>query len=470
MGTNIRAKPSSEPWTGIADLREIESAAKYIVTIVLFAIFVLSVGLAMAADSTWHGLQIFVRTICSGVIISLAAAAVGSALGFLFGIPKILQHSGDGVIGGSKKGGAENEGGTTQYFLTNTSLEEISDWLTKIIIGIGLVQFETILGYILIAASAAASFVEARPITLLALRNPEITGGTVFFFAAIVMCVLAACFFAYVETRTRLTLMFLRIEQTKLSGTVFVEALSRPVTIELDEEPGLTKGSNSVVETATDTDKALVKVPREDLRSATEIAGWASAQARSGNLREAEYALRDALQRDPGNVDVKLRLAEMFRLQGNRDAYVSAIMELLKKASPQQEGFMAAVRNAQMEALYLSPPKGFDAAIAISDYLENAKAADRPAVQLRRACAFGQKYKYINDPSSPVALVAREQALAAAKKVVELEPDASAPVRSVLRQVFDPNRFKGPPADNDLAVFKNDEDFEIVILSGHPEG
>ncbi len=58
--------------------------------------------------------------------VACASAAVGSLLGFLFGIPKTLQSD-------------QIEIHETKY-LANTNLEQISDWLTKILVGIGLVQ------------------------------------------------------------------------------------------------------------------------------------------------------------------------------------------------------------------------------------------------------------------------------------------------------------------------------------------
>ena len=59
---------------------------------------------------------------------SLACLAVGTAVGFLFGVPRVVQSP-----------VASSGNGYTQH--VNTSLEQISDWLTKIIIGLGLVHF-----------------------------------------------------------------------------------------------------------------------------------------------------------------------------------------------------------------------------------------------------------------------------------------------------------------------------------------
>jgi hypothetical protein len=61
-----------------------------------------------------------------------AASAIGGALGFLFGIPKTVQSNG--------------LAGRPVRYLTNTNLEDISDWLTKIIVGVGLVQIARLPG------------------------------------------------------------------------------------------------------------------------------------------------------------------------------------------------------------------------------------------------------------------------------------------------------------------------------------
>src|SRR6266536_2432132 len=63
-----------------------------------------------------------------GVLVAAASALVGGLLGFLFGIPRTLQSQ-----------EAPRAGGETEI-LANTNLEQISDWLTKILVGVGLVQ------------------------------------------------------------------------------------------------------------------------------------------------------------------------------------------------------------------------------------------------------------------------------------------------------------------------------------------
>jgi hypothetical protein len=62
----------------------------------------------------------------TALIIGSASYFTGGIVGFLFGIPRTVQGTSP-----SKRG--------TQY-RANTNLEQVSDWLTKIIVGIGLVQ------------------------------------------------------------------------------------------------------------------------------------------------------------------------------------------------------------------------------------------------------------------------------------------------------------------------------------------
>jgi hypothetical protein len=62
----------------------------------------------------------------AGVAIAIASAATGYLLGFLFGISRSLQ-------------GGDSSESNSQSFPGNTNLEQISDWLTKILVGVGLV-------------------------------------------------------------------------------------------------------------------------------------------------------------------------------------------------------------------------------------------------------------------------------------------------------------------------------------------
>jgi hypothetical protein len=74
---------------------------------------------------------------CSAILTFLATAMacimVGIIVGFLFSIPRLNKEKG------------KDESERQPFYKDNTNLEEISDWLTKIIVGISLVEFNKIL-------------------------------------------------------------------------------------------------------------------------------------------------------------------------------------------------------------------------------------------------------------------------------------------------------------------------------------
>jgi hypothetical protein len=90
--------------------------------IVLFALACTALGWAQSCNFN----QFLKITVAAGSI-SLASGGVGALLGFLFGLPRSLPETGH-----------RNRG--LHGYLDNTNLLDVSDWLTKIIVGLSLVQ------------------------------------------------------------------------------------------------------------------------------------------------------------------------------------------------------------------------------------------------------------------------------------------------------------------------------------------
>src|SRR5262249_17310050 len=99
----------------------------------------------------------------SALLWASACLACGSFIGFLFGIPRVLQHDSPAAPAPAtlppgpaspQPQPANAAPGATQpisagYSIhVNTNLEQISDWLTKIIVGVTLVQFQRVPDYI----------------------------------------------------------------------------------------------------------------------------------------------------------------------------------------------------------------------------------------------------------------------------------------------------------------------------------
>ncbi len=68
----------------------------------------------------------------NGFLLAAASISCGALLGFLFGIPRTAQNN-------SPKPTTTPAAGAPLYEV-NTNLEQISDWLTKILVGVGLTQ------------------------------------------------------------------------------------------------------------------------------------------------------------------------------------------------------------------------------------------------------------------------------------------------------------------------------------------
>lgn len=77
----------------------------------------------------------------AGFFLAGSSLLGGVLVGFLFAIPKS-----DSSLGNSISSSEESKG-VSKYSL-NTNLEDISDWLSKMIVGVGLVQLTSVPGYI----------------------------------------------------------------------------------------------------------------------------------------------------------------------------------------------------------------------------------------------------------------------------------------------------------------------------------
>jgi hypothetical protein len=131
----------------------------------------------------------------------LAGSLVGSFLGFIFAIPRSLQHS--------EKAGSDED----SFYAPNTNLEQISDWLTKILVGISLVQYSQIV----------AAFDRAVGEMATSLGNSQER----FFAGAILLAYAVAGFFcAYVWTRLRFTRDLTSLERMVRDSGEYLEGLA----------------------------------------------------------------------------------------------------------------------------------------------------------------------------------------------------------------------------------------------------
>lgn len=93
----------------------------------IFIIIILAIYAARANDS---------RILLWGTITACCGALSGGVLGLLFGLPTTHRPA---TTGGSGESGQGSDGGSG--YDESTSLEQVADWLTKIIVGLTLTQY-----------------------------------------------------------------------------------------------------------------------------------------------------------------------------------------------------------------------------------------------------------------------------------------------------------------------------------------
>lgn len=127
----------------------------------------------------------FAAVVSVGAMTGAAAFVAGGLLGFLFGVPK------------APEGDTEGSQVTRHArYRVNTNLEQISDWLTKILVGVGLIQLRQIaaaaIGLISVVAKGMGGSASAR----------IVAGGILVYFLG------NGFLSAYYVTRTTLTTAF----------------------------------------------------------------------------------------------------------------------------------------------------------------------------------------------------------------------------------------------------------------------
>jgi hypothetical protein len=121
---------------------QIQRGAVYVMTgliaaaVVVAALLMLSTGSGSWAKGIGVGVTLFL--LCG------AAGAVGAALGFLFGLPRSrFTDELAGTTPSTTTGSSSAKHASTHY-LGNSNLIKVSDWLTTIVIGLGLVNLSSL--------------------------------------------------------------------------------------------------------------------------------------------------------------------------------------------------------------------------------------------------------------------------------------------------------------------------------------
>jgi hypothetical protein len=136
---------------------EMQKTAKNVLLTLLAAAAVVSVLLVLSTDKAGGGKNLGVGITL--FVLFAASGAVGGVMGFLFGLPR--ERLSDQLATPSQDGTTAPSGAQTSlasaHYLASSNLNKVSDWLTTIVIGLGLVN----LGNVLPALRSLAAALEA---------------------------------------------------------------------------------------------------------------------------------------------------------------------------------------------------------------------------------------------------------------------------------------------------------------------
>jgi len=139
-----------------------------------------------------------VAIVSTFLLVACASFAGGASIGFLFGLPR------------AQKNQPKKEENCDDSYSDNTNLEEVSDWLTKIIVGLTLIKFNKIIDLINNAALSMEKAFKGSCNCETAFFN-----AYVFSYCTIVLFFLAGAGLCYLWARTNLSEIFAKARKAQ---------------------------------------------------------------------------------------------------------------------------------------------------------------------------------------------------------------------------------------------------------------
>jgi hypothetical protein len=224
---------------------------------------------------------------------ALACLAAGTFVGFLFGVPRISQEEASTMAKG-----------TAYRQRVNTNLEQISDWLTKIVVGLGLVNLGEIPALLWRAGYRVAASIEGTP--------PAISLGI----ALVIYFTVLGFFLGYLLTRLYLAAVFSKADQAAAAFGRELDALEDKVTE--SEVVGAATSEETLAAPTVSAVVGEVAAPAADERSASKLkVDW------ERYLREFERITQATLSEREKIVLLSVLIEQMIR-EAARGAGISS--------------------------------------------------------------------------------------------------------------------------------------------------
>lgn len=399
----------------------------------------LVVGLLFVGSQQWKTGKPFTASLWA-----LGFLGLGTLVGFLFGIPKVLQGDGTAVTTTTTAAGPVQ----TRHQV-NTNLEQVSDWITKILVGLGLVQL----------GRMPEKLKEYSRLLAIGLGD---TDGGVFAGAIIVYFSVLGFMGGYLITRLFLSRVMVTADlslnpQEKIALMRTDLSLSpRTSTLNADAQQAAAK---------------ILGLSLDQLTDVTDITVWAKAQFAAGSYDKAVAGFQKAVLAAPNDVQLRLEFANaLFRAEHNPKEVEEQLLEAyrLVRTSTDIDPVikMKVYRALTYHYLFQPHPDGFTNAIKFGlEYMADpdSQRIKSGGVLVNLACAYGQQYKYLTviqgqPKDSPGAIEARQESLKYLKLALQVDPKWRERLQQLLR-----TDITKPEGLTDLEVFERDPEFRSVL-------
>lgn len=237
----------------------------------------------------------------TSLLWALACTATGMLLGFFFGIPKVLQGK-DPARG---LDGAKNSEPRYDQEV-NTNLEQISDWLCKIIVGVGLIELRVVPEKLGLLASTLARDLGNG-------YTQSFAGALILYFSV------AGFFYGYLITRLFLSTDFRNAD---------LKARGEEIRIQYREMQ--IKTNEIVAEHQRNIEKIQSEIEANELLIALERGKKAQSSRDADDIKNAIDDLVARRKRWPEHRRAAMVLSTLYGLQGNPQAAVAVLDDALQ--------------------------------------------------------------------------------------------------------------------------------------------
>lgn len=383
---------------------------------------------------------------------ALAGLSLGGTMGFLFGHPRI-ESNGDKGEKGEPKSGLKAQ--------SSTSLDQINDWLTKAIVGVGLVEAKKILAYGHSLATevgkglSGSSGTNADPL------------GYALASAILITFPLVGFVTSYLVTRTFVALALGRAE-VALSGTVGAAAeiyVRNTLAPEDPHDPLAKNGANKAGEQAPAEIAQLGQLDLSQVSDPTQVLAWAKFKMSQGLDADAERGFTKAFNM-PGtdNAEVALQAARSQEPEASNGLQWALTAYRNINASTDPTLKEQIYNSLMFRLLYAGGDRNIADVIRYGEeYVADPTNKTSGAILVNLACAYGQKAGKL-DKAGEEFKKARARALDCVQKALA-ESSGWKPRLALLYHPDAPEKIKDPSLkeENDLEVFHPDPDFERLL-------